>query len=356
MANQLIYGFHDLKDVADKQVNEVGVRVVNEAVQQARDEHQRQVEALTGLFLTKTTEYKVKFKSNSKQRLQPLDDNGRARPIQVAGMYETAFPIQRAGTAWGANRIARVKMTVQDVNDLMADLFMADLRWVRDHIMAALFTNVTWSFTDDEHGALTIQPLANGDTVTYQIQAGADAGATDTHYLAQANAIDSSNDPFETIHAELTEHPENTGPVVSLIPTNLKTAVMNLPGFYPQGDPNVRLGSGQAELVGQLGVAVPGKIIGYHDSGVWISEWQSQPSSYITTVSTGGERPIAMREYEEAELRGFMAIGEREDVPYWEEQWDRYAGFGAWNRVAAVVMRIGNGSYAIPTGYDSPLP
>lgn len=355
MANQIIYGFHNLKDVAAKRVTEVGVSVIDEAIQQAVTEHNRQMDAARGLLVSRTTDFKIKFKSNSKQRLQPLDENGRARPIQVAGMYETAFPIQAGGTAWGANRVARAKMTVQDVNDVISDILMADLRWNRDHILAALFTNVTWTFPDAEHGSLTIQPLANGDSVVYQIQQGADEGATDTHHLAQANAIDSSNDPFPTIHTELKEHPENSGEVVAMIPTNLKTAVENLPGFYPISDPNIRLGSAQAELIGNLGVAVPGTVIGYHDSGVWLSEWMAHPSSYISAVCTDGERPIAMREHMEAELQGFAEVAIRADHPFWESQWERHAGFGAWNRVGAVVMRIGDASYAIPTGYSSPM-
>ncbi len=355
MANQIIYGFHNLKDVASKRVTEVGVSVIDEAIQQAVAEHNRQMDAARGLFIRRTTDFKVKFKSNNVQRLQPLDQDGRARPIQVAGMYETAFPIQSGGTAWGANRVARAKMTVQDVNDTIADILMADMRWNRDHILAALYTNATWSFPDDEHGSLTIQPLANGDGVTYQIQQGADAGAADNHYLAQANAIDNNNDPFPGIYTDLKEHPENGGEVVAMIPTNLKSSVEALAGFYPMSDPRIRLGSGQAELVGSLGVAVPGKVIGYHDSGVWISEWMSHPSSYITAVCTEGERPIAMREHPEPELQGFAEVAVRADHPFWESQWERHAGFGAWNRVGAVVVRIGNGSYAIPTGYSSPM-
>jgi hypothetical protein len=355
MANQLVWGFHSLKDLAAKRVTEVGVSVIDEAIRQAVSEHNRQMDAARGLFVKRTTDFKVKFKSNASQRLQPLDQDGRARPIQAGSLYETAFPIQQAGTAWGANRVARAKMTVQDVNDTISDILMADLRWNRDHIFAALFTNVTWTFPDDEHGDLTIQPLANADTVTYQIQTGADAGATDTHFLAQASAIDNSNDPFPTIYTELKEHPENGGEVVSLIPTNLKATVEALSGFYPISDPRIRLGSGQAELVGELGVNVPGKIIGYHDSGVWIAEWMSHVSSYITSVTTEGERPIAMREHAEAELQGFGEVAIRADHPFWESQWERHAGFGAWNRVGAVITRIGNASYAIPTGYSSPM-
>lgn len=355
MANQVLYGLHNYADVAALHVTEVGVDVVNTAVQQAREEHNRQVDALMGLFVRKTTDFKLTYKTTSTGRLQPLDENGRARPIQVAGKYDVAFPIQHAGTAWGANRIARAKMTVQDVNDITASLLMADMRWVRDHILAALFTNVTWSFTDPEHGALTIQPLANNDSVVYQYSTGADSGATDNHFVAQANAIDNSNDPFPALYLELMEHPENAGEVVATIPTGLRASVEALSGFYPTGDSRIRLGANQAELVGTLGVAVPGEIIGYHDSGVWIAEWRAQPANYIVATTTQGEKAIAMREHPEAELQGFSQTATREDHPFWESQWERLAGFGAWNRVGAAVVRVGNGTYAIPTNYSSPM-
>jgi hypothetical protein len=38
-----------------------------------------------------------------------------------------------------------------------------------------------------------------------------------------------------------------------------------------------------------------------------------------------------------------------------EYRFIRYAGFGAYNRVGALSFRIGNGAYAIPTGYSTPL-
>lgn len=355
MANQVLYGFYDLESVFEERVNEVGVDTVATAITAAVTEHNRQMDALMSLFAERTTDFKVRFQTPTAARLQPLDQDGRARPIQPAGFYDIAFPIHHAGIAWGNNRIARAKMTVADANRITATMISADMRWVRDHMLAALFTNAAWTFADPEHGNLSIQGLANSDSVQYLVQTGSDAGATDTHYLAQANAIDNSNDPFPTIHSELTEHPENMGEVIAVIPTNLKATTEALSGFYPLGDPNVRLGGNQAELVGSLNVNVPGSIIGYHDSGVWISEWRSMPASYMLAVSESGPRPLAMREHAESELQGFSQVATREDHPFWESHFERLAGFGGQNRVGALVYRVGNGSYAIPTGYTSPM-
>jgi hypothetical protein len=247
-------------------------------------------------------------------------------------------------------------MTVQEANEITASMLTADLRWIRDHTLAALFANASWTFSDPEHGDLSILGLANGDSVVYQLMNGADVGVTDTHYLAQADAIDDTHDPYPTIHDELLEHPENGGEVVALIPTGLKAATKGLASFTPEADPNVRPGSATPTLVGNLDVPVPGKVFGYHDDGVWLVEWRSLPANYIIGVATQGDRALAYREEPEAELQGFRQVATREDHPFWESQWRRTAGFGARNRVGAVVYRIGNASYAVPTGYDSPLP
>jgi hypothetical protein len=359
MANALLYGFVQLKDLANRRVTEVGVQVVNDAINTAIAEHNRQIDAILALFAERTTEFKERFSSPVASRLQPLDEHGRARPIKPLSQYDVAYPIQDGGTAWGATYKTSQKMTVQEANDITATLISADVRWLRDHVLAALFANVAWTFNDPIHGALTIQGLANSDTVQYMIQAGADAGATDSHYLGQAGAIADVTNPFPTIYAELSEHPENSGDVIAFIPTANKTATQGLATFYPTRDPNVTSGTGVTELTGSLGVSLPSgptSLLGYEASGVWIAEWKSLPSNYIVAVTTGGERPLKMREEPEASLQGFQKVAERNDHPFYESQYLRSAGFGGNNRVGAVVMEVSDASYDIPTNYTSPMP
>lgn len=360
MANQVAYGFMNLRDVFARRVTEVGVDVVATARDQSLAEHNRQLDALLALFVRRTTGFKTKFKSTSVARLQPLDEFGRALPIKPSGQYEVAFPIQMGGAAWGANWLAREKMTVEEANDATIMLQEADVRWVRDHILGGLLYNgAGWVFNDPEHGNLTVLGLANGDTQPYMVLSGADQNATDSHYLAQAAAIADANNPFGAIYTELTEHPENGGTaaqVIALVASNLVTDIRNLTSFYAAADPNLAVGTGVTQLQGGPGVSVPGRLIGYVAEKVWIAEWPQIPSGYMVATTTQGDRPLSMREDEEANLRGFKQVAERADHPWWEAQYVRRAGFGAWNRVGAVVQRIGNGAYAIPTGYESPMP
>lgn len=355
MANQVLYGFINLQNVFSQRIDQVGVRVIADAIQATVDEHNRQMDALLGLFVRRTTDFKTRFKSPALARLQPLDEQGRAVPIRAAGYYDVSFPLQKAGAAWGTTYEARVKMTVEDANNVTATMLMADSRWVRDHILAALFARAGWTYTDDEHGALTIKGLASGDTDSYLVMAGSDAGATDDHYSAQAAAIADATNPFPTLYTELKTHPENSGEVVALIPTNQRTAVEGLATFRPIQDPNVRAADTATVLTGRLAQAVPGTVIGYADK-VWIAEWPSLPDNYIIATTTGGERALAMREQPEPELQGFKQVATRDDHPFYEKQWQRIAGFGGWNRVNAAIRRIGDAAWAVPTNYDSPMP
>lgn len=356
MANMVLYGFNNLKDLASERVTPDLVPVIDSAIAQALQAHNDTLNALISLFVERTTRHTERYKTVGAARLQPLDDNGRALPIKPSGFYNVAYPLQQGGTAWGGNDVTIAKMTVEEVARQLDFLLMADIRWVRDHILAALFTNVTWTFPDDLEGDLTIQPLANGDAVTYQILSGGDLGGVDTHHIGQANAIGAGSDnPYPTLFTELMQHPENGGKALALIPSNVKAATEGLATFHAAADPNIRLGSGTAELIGTLGVDHPGTLLGYEDSGIWIAEWAFLPDNYIITVATEGPRTLAMREDQEEQLRGFKKVAERVDYPFWEAQYRRRAGFGVRNRVGSVIIEISDATYDIPTNYTSPM-
>lgn len=352
----VLYGFFSLKDALSARITGTNLEAVNTAITESVAEHNRQMDAMLALFVDRTTEYTRRFAQVGAARLQPLDENGRARPIKPSGYYDVSWPIQMAGSAWGADYVARTKMTVGDAERVTSMMLEADFRWMRDHVLAGLFDDDTWTFTDDLYGNLTIQPLANGDSVTYQLMSGADSVATDDHQWGQAATVTDGTNPFPTIKTELAEHPENTGRIISFIPTNLRSATEGLATFLPARDPNVQAGSGTDVLISDLGVTVPGTPIGYETSGVWIVEWPTLPDNYIVSIAEGGERPLRMREDPEPELQGFNLVAQRDDHPFYESQYLRRAGFGAWSRIAATVTRTGNGTYSEPANYNNPIP
>lgn len=353
MANTLAYGFVGLEHLFSERLEDVQVEEVDSAIQDSVEEHNRQVEAMAAEIWMPTTDYQVRFKQPGGGTLQPLDEWGNPRPVKEAGFYDVAFPWQGGGTAWGDNRISRALMTVEDVNRHVLESMRRDANWLRRHALAAMFDNATWSFDDPDHGALTIQPLANGDSVEYLKKSG--TLATDDHFYAQANAIDDANNPFPTWHTELSEHPGNNGPYVAYIPTNIKSAVQGLTSYVDVGDPDVNEGADSATIVGRLTRGFGDEVLGKVDK-VWVVEWSFLPDNYGIVVDRGSvEPPLKMRELPAESLQGFFRENHSPDGNLRENRFIRYAGFGAHNRVAALAYRIGNASYAIPAGYDAPL-
>jgi hypothetical protein len=360
MANNTVtYGFVGLEHLWDQRVTEVGARVVYEAIAESAAEHTRQLNALLAGFVERTDAHLIKYNLPGSGTLQPLDEYGNPRTSRPSGSYQVAFPIQGGGDAWGANRVARAHLTVEEANRHTLDALRRDADWMRRHMLAAIFDNSSWTYDDPAYDNLTIQPLANGDTVTYTRNGG--AVETDDHYLAQASSIDDSNNPFDDIYDELVEHPSNRGPIVAYVPTNLKASIEALTVFTEISDPDIRYGLGVDTIEGDPDL-FNDEIRGFGDevmgkaNRVWIVEWRALPDSYIIAHARGATPPLGMREYEPAELQGFFPEEHSPDGNLLEMRMIRYAGFGAMNRVAALAYRIGNGSYAVPTGYDAPLP
>ena len=354
MANLQSYGYWKLEDLAAERVNAVGVEVINQATLDSAERYQAEAEGLLASVVTRVTWWKRKFSLANAGTLQPLDEHGNPLPIVPVGNYEVALPIQGGGIAWGDNRITRAKMTVAEADRFTATMLQADADWLIRHILAAWFTNVTWTYPDEQYDNLTIQPLANNDSVTYVRRNG--TASADTHFLAQAAAIDNSNNPFDDIYNELVEHPSNVGPFVAWIPTNLKSSVVALSSFVDVQDPDVRASANSDTLVGQLADTVGDEVLGKTDK-MWIKQWDRLPNDYIVAAALGATAtPFAMREHAETELQGFFPEFQDVDGNRHLNKFIRYAGFGALNRVGALAYRIGNASYAIPTGFTAPLP
>jgi len=347
------FGFIGYEDLADERIVDGRVQLVNTAIAASVEEHNRQVAAALSELVERTTDYTVRYKIGGGGTLQPLDEWGNPLPVKDAGYYDVAFPIQGGGTAWGDNRVSRALMTVGEADRMTLGVLRRDADWMRRHFLAALFDNTTWSFADEEKGTLTVQPLANGDAVTYARNNG--TFATDTHYYAQAAAISDAANPFPTWKTELSEHPENGGPWVAYIPTNLKASVMGLANWMDKRESRVDPGIMAPRLIGEIGRGFGDEYLGYVD-GVDVVEWSFLPDNYGVVIARGAQaRPLRMREYPAASLQGLFTENHSPDGNLAEYRFIRFAGFGAYNRVGAIAFRIGDPAYAIPTGYTTPV-
>lgn len=348
-----LYGFHSLQDIRDERISDALVPVVNDAVEQARAFHSAEVDAMTSIFAEPTTSFKERFKTATAARLQPLDEFGRARPIQTRGSFDVAFPIKKAGIAEGNTYEAGVLATPADVEQTTTTIFIADVNWVTDQILASVYGNASWTFSDSLHGDLTILPVANNDAQTYYTTTGANTGSAQNNFLAQAAGIADATNALNTGATQLRKFPGNQGQIISFVPTNLINDVTNLAGFSDTADPNVQLGANTDVVRGGPGVRHPGVLRGYDKvSRTWVVEWDRLVSDYVVQVVATGPRPLGRRQYEDNRLRGLVRLGERNDIPYYERQYARWEGYGGRDRTKMTVTRVGNASYAIPTGYN----
>lgn len=354
------YGFVTLQDQFNQRVAEVGVERIWTAIDESAAEHNRVLTELMAAMIEETTSAQEQFELPGGGTLQPLDADGNPLPVKPSGSYQVAYPIQGAGTAWGSNRVSRAMMTVREANRLTVDAQEKDVNWLRRHILAAVLDNTSWTFVDEVGpdgskglGSITIQPLANGDSVVYTKKGG--DTATDDHYGAQAAAIDDSNNPYDDIYSDLVEHPSNSGPYVAYIASSLKSATQGLAGFVPVVDPDIAPGSGSDSLRSQISRGFGDEVLGKTDN-MWIVEWNILPAGYILAHARGGGPVLKMREYAAPELQGFFREAHSPDGNHQEERMIRYAGFGCGNRIGAYVYYVGGASYVIPTGYATPLP
>lgn len=364
--NSIAYGFIALQDIFNQRANDPqgAAPRVSDAIQQTFDAYNQILDGIMGTFVQRTTIPMEQVELAGSGTLQPIDEWGNPLPVLPGGNYQVGYPIQGGGTAWGDNRISREFLTVADVNRFALDAMQKDKDWLIRHAMAALLTNTTWTYNDKTPsggnrplGNITIQPLANGDGVVYGRTGGLTA-ATDNHYLAQAAAISDAANPFPAIAAELNEHPSNSGDVAAYVASDLVTGIGTLTEFVEIGDVDI-IPPATAEAVRAPGADILGpgrKVLGKTRSGVWVVEMPTMPSGYLMAVSLGADPVLRMREYDAAKLQGFFPEYHNEDGNRSVTRMLRFAGFGVRNRVGALVMRIGNASYAIPAGYAAPLP
>ena len=353
----VLYGFHGLVDILDNRAATVDQDILSDAIQAAVNAHNADVQQSLALFANKrTTDPQIGVNQMAEGELQPLDEWGRPQPRRPPPPVARYAPLYMAGDSIASNYITEQKMTVQEVNDRLQSVLLADTKWLRRQILSALFTNASYNYTDPQYGTLAISTLANGDSETF-IRSASGTASADTHHKGNATLTEAV---LTDIRAELIEHDENGGDsaqVVVFVPTASVATVQGFTNHIDAPDQNLTFGTGVNQYTGSFSATAPGTPIGYNaEARVHLREWSRMPSDYAIGVTDSGLSPLIMREDEVTALRGFHEWPERRDTPYLQRIWVRRAGFAAYNRVGACVYRTNNGTYAIPTGYSAPNP
>lgn len=332
---------------------------VNQYVARVNAELQGQI----GLFVENTTtNHKERFKLPGGGRLQKLgfDPQGKPAPVRAYGGWDVAYPLEEYGSAVGGSRVGMAYMTVGDLDRHVRTVTIQNAATMRFEILKAIFKNTTTNFVDPMWGTLTVQPLANGDSVTFPPVIGSEAEATDTHYLESgyiAANISDTNNPLVTIEAELVEHfgkSQGNDNVAVFINSAQKAKVEDLTDYIELPDNFIIPGLQTATLTG-LPARIPAtaRVVG-RTNGCWVVEWEWIPANYMVGIHLDAPAPLRMR-VDPADTglgSGLQLIAQEMEHPFETSYWSNRFGIGVANRLNGVVMELGTGgTYDIPAAY-----
>lgn len=355
MANAVAYGFMKLEDIFERRVQEQQAEIIDTAVIESAAFYTRDLNAMLDDLVETVTKRDDKFELPTSGELQPGSENGTPIPTRGVQTIEQGYPMMRGMDSFGLNRESYAKLRVGEMNKMMLNVQSKDARWMIRRLLAAIFTNTSWTFSEPGHASVTVRGLAvTGDGSIYLNDNG--ELTTANHYTAQASAIDNSNNPYEAQRDILQAHPANIGPIVSYIPANLVSTTSALSDFYEYRGPDslVDFADDVSLAVDDVAnfIGFGNKVLGVVADNI-IVESRRLPDNYIISVVQGVEKPLVMRQEPESTLQGLQVVPMVVDSNF--RKWDFYrkAGFAVRNPIAMAVRRIGNGSYAIPTGYNA---
>lgn len=315
-----------------------------------------------GVFVAGITEsFKERYKLPGGGHLQRRNTNGSFRNVSADGSWDVAYPIEDFGAAFEITDVAMGYMTGEELSNHIQTVVTQNANTVRFEILKRIFNNAQTAFTDVHHGALSIEPLANGDAVVYPPVIGSETEATANHYLeAGYTAITNTDDPFVTIANTLEARfgTPSGGSNIAIFINNAQTSsVRDLAAFVSVADMGINYGADTSLSGVPAGLASmsSARVLGRHEeAGVWIVEWRYVPSSYVIGIHLDIEAPLKMRVDPSATGlgRGLQLVANETQFPTERMIWRHRFGLGASNRLNGVVMEIANGgSYTIPAAY-----
>jgi hypothetical protein len=339
----------------------IGQRVIFDAATEYINRANAELAAALAIFVSRSTsDFKLRYKLPGGGYLQERGPDGRYGAVKAQGSWDVAFPLRDYGAMIAGNDVAMAYMTIGELDNHISTIVAQNVNTVRHQVLRRMFKNTTDTFVDDIHGSLTIQPLANGDSVTFPPVIGSASEATEDHY-AESNyaesAISDTNDPYEVIVPELEEHfgtPTGGSNIVTFINDSARAETQALTDFFEVNDNYIRTGANTDVPINLP--SVPGRIIGRHKAGTWISVWNFVPSNYALGVHLEADPPL-IRRIDPADTGlgdGLQLVAEDMEFPFEESVWRHRFGIGCGNRLNGYVMEFGTGgTYTIPTAYQS---
>lgn len=355
----IIAGLLGLPDGDRKFGQTVGQRVVFEAAQEYVRAIEEEAAQFRSFFVQeRTSEFKRRYKLPGGGFLQERSQQTEAAAVKPYGEWDVAFPLWDRGSQLAWTDIEFAYMTPNSLDNYLETIRVQYMNTLRRDILSAMFDSTARTFLDKQHGSLSIQPLANGDSVVYPPVLGSSAEATESHYIetnyATASMSDTNN-PYKTAREELEEHfgmPTGFGNIVALINNAELPKSQALTDWFDVEDMGVRYGN-DSDLA-LLGPMSPGRRVG-RVSGVWASVYPWIPATYMVFVDADQPKPLIERvdPADTGITPGLDLVSESDRYPMQMSHYRARYGFGAGNRLNGVVLELNTGgSYTVPAAYD----
>lgn len=356
-----IFGILGLNDHDYAYLNTMGQNVIFDAVNELMVRWNADMQAALGVFVDEETQaFKERYKLPGGGRLQEMSGQTQNAAVKAYGAWDVAYPLRDYGAQVAQDRIDFAYATTRDLDRHIDTVTMQDINTVRFEMLKALFNSTAATFTDRNHGDLTIERLANDDSVLYPPVLGSEDEATENHYLESgylSAAISDVNDPYVTIVDEMEEHfgaTQGGSEVVVFINNAQRGVTANLTDFNPVVDRFVQPGD-QTAIPIAPGATLPGRLIGRHDQGAWIQEWRWIPANYMLAIHLMAPAPLKIRRHPDSTglPTGLQLVSESDIYPFTQSHYEHHFGFGVGNRLNGVVMELGDGgTYTVPTIYS----
>jgi len=337
-------------------------RLIYDATLQYVNMQLTDVSRAEAVFIQEQTELvQERYQLPGSGRMTQRADGVRGAAVRAYNGWNVAYPIYDYGEQIAATRVDMAYLTPQEyerhVNTIITR-YVNERRWQMLHHLMDDGGGSAFSFDDKRAGTLSVQPLANGDSVVYPPVMGSTTEATEDHYSESGYAdssISDSNNPLITLRDELVEHfGSMTGGdnIVAFVNNADMPYLEDLTDFTPVEDRFIRSGS-NVDVPFNL-PNVPGTIRG-RANGVWVVEWRWVPDNYLLALHLEAAPPLKERVHPAATglARGLHLQYADEAAPIESAEWGAYFGFGCGNRLNGAVLELGTGgTYTVPTAYD----
>lgn len=315
----------------------------------------------TQLFVEgKTEAFKTRYKKPGAGYLQERNNQGTYGAGKATGSWDVAYPIRDKGVSHSWNDVDVAKLSALELSNHIETGHNSYVNSFRHDVLHVLFDNVQGTYTDPDHGSLSIEPLANGDSVTYPPIVGEPTDeAQEDHYLGTAYnmaSVSDTNNPLKTGHADLVHHfggPTTGGDNIIALCNSTDTANFEALTDFREVIPSAIRPGDNADIPFGFPTA-PGRTVG-HSNSVWLQEWDFVPANYLLFLHMDEAAPLMVRHDPLSMNLGtgdFMLVSRSELFPFEEAVWRARYGLGAGNRLNGVVMFINaTSSYTIPPAY-----